>query len=231
MIKGLKKIAEQAEQNAQYDSSSFSDRIRYLKMENGGFANIRFLTNGDEIVKAKVHSIEKLTPKGTRFSKVYCLQQDGQACPHCVAGTNAGSYIYAWVYVSAIYHLSQNPYAEKNPEEAWEKMTSKNTGKTYFLERPTKPMVFVIPRGQGGKYEQELIDYMEEYGSLVDRAYKFSRKGTQTQTSYTLTPQDKSDLPKEALEMVEKGLPDLEEVVKGHIRSFSQASGEPASSV
>jgi len=42
-----------------------------------------------------------------------------------------------------------------------------------------------------------LVEYCEEFGSIVDRVYRLSRTGEQRQTNYTLIPTEKSELPSE----------------------------------
>lgn len=47
----------------------------------------------------------------------------------------------------------------------------------------------------------DLMEYFEEYGSICDRLYRFSRTGEQRQTNYSLIPSDKSDAPAEFADM------------------------------
>lgn len=61
----------------------------------------------------------------------------------------------------------------------------------------------MIEQGFGKSHiGQTLVDYTDEYGSIVDRPFKFSRSGSGlNDTSYSLIPLDKADEPKELAEL------------------------------
>ncbi len=50
---------------------------------------------------------------------------------------------------------------------------------------------------KGGQPGNLLIDYQEEYETLIDREYKFGRVGEKLNTSYSLIPLSPSDVPTE----------------------------------
>lgn len=48
---------------------------------------------------------------------------------------------------------------------------------------------------RGGQPANAIIDFADEYGTLTDREYKFSRTGVKLDTKYSLIPLNQADLP------------------------------------
>lgn len=50
---------------------------------------------------------------------------------------------------------------------------------------------------RGGQPANAIIDFADEYGTITDREYKFSRTGVKLDTKYSLIPLNQADLPVE----------------------------------
>ncbi len=80
----------------------------------------------------------------------------------------------------------------------------------------------VIKRKFGrGQLWQQFENAYEGYGTLKDREYSFRRSGARgdINTTYTLTPLDKSPIPKHLIDTI-NNLPSLELVAKGVLGSL-----------
>jgi hypothetical protein len=72
----------------------------------------------------------------------------------------------------------------------------------------------------GAHVAESVVEYALEYGTLLDRTYKISRKGTKQQTQYTLIPL----APKDAdASIADLPMHDLEKVYRSY--SYSEQSG------
>jgi hypothetical protein len=223
MEKGLKEIQEQAEK----DAIEFSkNRINFVSLGDREVAELRFLTDSEDLIKAKIHTITEMTPKGKRFRKKYCTMQDLGSCTYCSQGDGLKSLIYLWSWVFMIYHTQQNPKLAQYQDAVKWTPVKLGDGKTYYKETINGPMVFRISVGQKGAYQNMIIGFARDYGTLTDRNYRFSRTGKELDTTYNITPLKESPMPEEAVEAM-KALPDLGDVITGKVKRFGQDEETP----
>jgi hypothetical protein len=224
MEKGLKAIQEQAEKQSQEFAKN---RINYLAIGDKEVAELRFLTDADGVIKAKIHTITEMTPKGKQFRKKYCTMQDIGSCTYCSAGEDIKSFIYLWAWVVAVYHTQQNPKLEKYADATKWAPVKLGDGKTYYKDTINGPMVFRSSVGNKGMYQNMLTGFARDYSSLIDRNYKYSRTGKELDTTYSLTPMKEAALSEEMIACM-KSLPDLGDVISGKVTKFGQED-EPMS--
>lgn len=220
MYEGLKKIKEKVDETA---AMSMTDRIRTLKIIDGEIALLRFLTDGDGVIMAYIHELEEMGPQGKRWPKRYCTKEDTGICEFCEQNKPKRT-IFLWAYVYSIMHTKQNPALELDQNaQRWQPV--KSGGMTYYKEEVNKPMIFKTKVGQKNKYQNLITQLWQEYGTLCDRDYKWSRSGSSLDTDYTLIAKDPSKISKEVKEELEN-LPKLSDYVRGTASSFSQSNGE-----
>jgi hypothetical protein len=225
MEKGLKEIQEQAEKQA----AEFSkNRINYISLGDREVAELRFLTDADNLIKAKIHTLTEMSTKGPRYPKKYCTMQDIGTCTYCSQGAALKSFIYLWAWVYAIYHNKQNPKLDQYQDAIKWEPVKLGDQKTYYKETVNGPMIFKTSMGQKGAYQNMIIGFARDYGSLIDRNYRFSRTGKELDTVYQLTPGKESPMPDELTE-ARKTLPDLGDVIIGKVKSFSEEEDVPMS--
>ena len=228
MLKGLKSIKEKSDQTQQI---AFKDRIRNLYLKDGEYAVIRFLTDTDSIIEAKIHEITKTTENGPRYEKHYCTKEDIGQCQDCQEGNIPANMMFFWTYVSHIMHKTQNPRLER--DENAPRWQQKKVGSTvYYEEDVAGPMILRCKRGKDGYLRKKFLNIDEENGTWCDRDYKWSRSGGGINTVYDLLGKDPSKLAKE-IKAVKDELPELASVVSGKITSFnseeSDVIAEPSS--
>jgi hypothetical protein len=188
-IKGLKEIQEKS---AEAPSYSNQNRINYLYLGDGEFSNIRFIRD-DEIIQTKIHEYEELTPNGKKYRKAYCAKNlNDIPCKWCAAGNIPKNVYVALVYVGSIIHKNQNPELNNNPSApTWE--TLKQGTKVMYREDVNDIRVLRVKFGKDSYIKTMLLEFAEEYGTLCDREYKFTRKGEGLKTMYSFTPKDPSE--------------------------------------
>jgi hypothetical protein len=218
MQRGLKDIVEQAEKDAQNFSKN---RINYVGLRDKELVELRFLTDSEGLIKAKIHTVQETTPKGPRYRKKYCTMQDIGSCVYCSKGDSIKSNIYLWAWVYTVYHAQQNSRLETNPNADKWQAVKLNDGKTYYKETVNGPMVFKISVGQKGVYQNTIVGFARDYGTLIDRNYRVSRTGSNLDTTYNLVPLKEGPMPDELAECM-RTLPDLGDVITGKITAFDQ---------
>jgi hypothetical protein len=221
LLKGLKSIKEKSEQAQQI---AFKDRIRNLYLKDGEYAVIRFLTDTDGIIEAKIHEITKTTETGPRYEKHYCTREDLGQCEDCQQGNIPANMMFFWLYVSNVMHKTQNPRLER--DENAPRWSQKKVGNTvYYEERIDGPMILRCKRGKDGYLRKKFLNIDEENGTWCDRDYKWSRSGGGINTVYDLLGKDPSKISKE-IKAVKESLPELADVVSGKITSFNSEEVE-----
>ena len=198
--------------------------IRTLALKEGDVATFRFLTDKPDLLVVPMHSVAKISTKGKDFREdVYCTKGDGEPCPNCAQGVPVITRIFGWCYVYYILHKFQNPRLDGNPQAprwAYVKVGDKNL----YKEDVNDVLVFKTGIGKGAVYSNAIKAFYEEYGSILDRDYKWSRAGqTKDDTSYNLLAKDPTDL-SDVVKTANKGLPKLDDFVTGKVKTFS--SGE-----
>jgi hypothetical protein len=216
MEKGLAEVVKKSEERA---AAFGKDRINFLFLGDHEIAELRFITDAEGLIKAKIHTLEEMSPKGKKFIKKYCTMDDVGTCVNCSAGAALKSFIYLWAYVLNVYHAVQNPkIADDADATKWTPIKLKD-GKTYYVEAVNGPLVFRISMGQKGAYQNMIVGFARDYGTLCDRNYRISRSGTKLDTVYQLTPLKESPAPEAIKELK---LPDLGDVITGKVKSFNQ---------
>jgi hypothetical protein len=210
MLKGLEDILEKTQETV---SLSEGERIRRLTLLDGESALIRFISDGDDVVKAYMHNIEKDTPYGRKFVWAYCTKNDNDSCPHCSTNRAKGM-LYLWVYVYSIMHRKQNPALDEDDSaDRWQPVKVGNI--TYYKEEVNYPRIFSLSVGRANAYQSKLVGFWQENGTLTDRDYKFSRTGQKLDTIYDLIPKDKSKKSKEVAQYTLEDLPSVSDYVTG----------------
>ena len=221
MLKGIGAIKKKTDEAI---ANASKNRILQIKLKDGEQALFRFLTEPDSVISAEFHTVKEITPKGEWRVKKYCSQDS--SCKYCAEGSTTGELIFLWTYCYYILHKQQNPRLDTDPESPkWKRV--KVGEQIYFQEEVNGPRVFRTGPGKGYTYKTNLINYANEYGTYMDRDYKWIREGAQKEdTAYTLMPKDPKPMGDEVKKVL-KELPDLTKVVSGEIISFDQTkSGE-----
>ena len=195
-IKGLKEIQERGEELSSFNNEN---KPRYLYLKDGDVALIRFIDD-ENMIQTKVHEYEEMTPEGKRYRQTYCVHDlDGSPCKWCAAG-NIPKNLYVFVtYVYNILHKTQNPLLSTNPNAvSW---TPVQQGKQFLYQEDVNAIrVLKLKFGQAAVNRTKVQNLINEYNTLTDRDYKFSRTGSSLKTSYDLIPKDSSPTPDEVLE-------------------------------
>jgi hypothetical protein len=211
MLKGLEEILEKTQE---VGNLTDGERIRRLTLRDGESALIRFISDGNDVVKAYMHNLEKDTPRGRKFVWQYCTKNDTDSCPECSGGGKAKGMLYLWVYVYTIMHRGQNPELDNNPDaDRWSPVKVGNI--TYYKEDVNTPRIFSLSVGRANVYQNKLIGFWQENGTLTDRDYKFSRMGSKLDTTYDLIPKDKAKKSKEVAAFTLENLPSVSDYVTG----------------
>lgn len=222
MIKGLEEILEKTQENS---NLADGERIRRLTLRDGESALIRFISDGNEVVKAYMHNIEKDTPRGRRFVWQYCTKNESAVCATCSSGSIPKGMLYLWAFVYTILHKTQNPRLEEDADaERW--AVTKVGNNTFYKEEPNKPMIFSLSVGRANIYQNKLIGFWQENGTLTDRDYKFTRSGAKLDTIYDLIPKDKAKKSKEVAAFSLDNLPAVSDFVTGKNYSMGASDGE-----
>lgn len=224
MLKGIDNIERETQETAAISSG---DWINILKIKDGDTALIRFITDKDELIRAKFHDVKKITPRGEFTVPVYCTSEDTGICSNCSAGSVPYNTINLWCYAYYILHKSQNPKIQAGSNEGiWSQV--KHGKGILYKEEINAFRWFRSKFGFQGRYRQMFIDFVKEYETLCDRDYSWSRTGaTNKNTNYSLMARKEGKLILPDGVMSIKDLPDLGDAVCGKIRTFSQIkSGE-----
>ena len=215
MERGLPEIIKKAEEASKV---SYTNRINFLYLGDHEVAELRFLTDADGLIKAKIHTLQEMTPKGMKYTKKYCTMDDLGTCSECAKGIAAKSFIYLWAYIFKVYHAAQNPKLDQYADAKKWSPVKLNDGKTYYVEEVNGPMVFRISIGQKQVYQNTLAGFARDYGTLIDRNYRISRTGKSLDTIYGITPLKESPMVDAIKDLY---LPDLGDVIIGKVKSMS----------
>lgn len=188
IVKGLAGINKQLDQGG-----GNSDRVKakFFKLTDGQSAKVRFLQELDadsphynEQAGQGFLAVEHQSPSDFRRRALCTMADEGQC------------------YGCAQYRAGEKGFRQKS--------------KLYVNVLVTLPdgtkEVQVLSQGNGPKsVTPALIEAAGDYGSITNREFKLKRTGAgQTDTSYTLIPQDKDDAP---YDVSQHELFDLEKVV------------------
>lgn len=212
VIQGIGNIRKENEARRKANQKNW---IRTLKLGDGDVATFRFLTDGEQLVSARYHSVKEMTTNGERFRKKICT---GVGCPNCLEEAKSSEMWHLWIWVFYIDHARPNPNVGVE-EGAVEWKKTKKGSAFVFREEINAPMVFRMGMGQKGVYRKDLESKFDDYGTFLDRNYRYARSGVKKDTSYSLNAQDPSEMPEEVKVAMET-LPSLSKVVMGEIKSF-----------
>lgn len=219
-IKGLKDIISKSAEQAE---ASSTPRTNYVYIGDGETALIRFI-NDDEIIQTKIHEYEEVNPQGKKYRKAYCIQNlTGETCKWCAAGNYPKNAYVASVYVYYIVHKKQNPQLEKDDKAVkWEVV--KQGVQTLYKENVGEIRLLRVKFGKDSYLKTAIMKFVDEYSTLVDRDYRFSRTGGDKTTVYSFVPRDKSEASAAVIEAAKNAIP-LTDILTG--KKASTAAGTP----
>jgi hypothetical protein len=212
----MKGVGAMAKRSEEAQKAAQKERILYVKIEDGESAMLRFVTESDEIISADFHSYKEMTPDGERTRTKYCPRD--RACQKCAEGNATKELIFIWAWVYYILHLAQNPALDKNPAAIkWERVMVGTKG--YYKEIINEFRVFRTGIGKDNKYRSALISFAQDYGTFLDRDYRFTRTGKELKTNYELVPQNPKPMD-EKIKGAISYLPPLEKIVTGEVYNW-----------
>lgn len=215
MPKGAGSLAEENEKNpvGSMEPGSFIQRV--LLPDNQDFAEIRFITEYDQMFWDYAHRYQmSVGNAGKKIWRVDACKRNldpPQECAHCAAAASKGEdadrrrYFWYWVHVFAIYY--------SQPGDGREQVQLGTLTKfRYTFNRP-----FVLERPATNHAVIETM--INTYGGLLDRNFKWVRQGARgdQKTTYNIVPLDPSDRPE--FDYLDK-LPAVEEVAYGSARKI-----------
>lgn len=208
VIKGLKEIQERS---AETENLFNENKTKHLFLEDGDVAIIRFISD-EQMIQTKIHEYEEMAPTGKKYRKTYCVDNlMGVHCKWCAAG-NVPKNIYVFLaYVYHIIHKRQNPRLDLDLDAPkWEPIKQGN--QVFYREDVGDVRVVRIKWGKDSVMKNTIMQFINEYGSLCDRDYKYSRIGSSIKTTYSLIPKDPSKISSEVKAAI-KSAPSIDEVV------------------
>jgi len=204
--RGVEAIQERSKQIEDQVSSS---RIPEVILKNDGeVAIMRFLT--DEPIDYDAHDMFDPATGGRVEYKV-CKRPD--ECDNCKKEIARTRIFMFWVWLDRILH------PQPHPEGNWQRV---EVGRRTYYEEPVGSVHLLRRKfGRGGALWNQFEEVFENYGTWRDRPYSFRRKGAprSMETTYTLTPLEKSPMPSDLVELSGK-LPSLEAVAQETVVSL-----------
>jgi len=197
--KGLEGLQQASERSAR--PLSFIPR-RYLKWESGEEKTIRFLSEGDEVVQARFH--EWVTcHDGSRRSFV-CRDEISEPCELC---DNPEVKVRE---VGMAIAVVREPVKDDSGKligfkDATEEIELEENGK---VEKKTVPIVGIIQQSPRNYWASFWAAY-DKYGTLKDRDYSITRRGSGMDTMY-IPFQEEPELIENIDSRYAKYIPDLE---------------------
>jgi len=212
IVKGLKELVTKS---GEAEVASQQNRVKTLFVGDGETALIRFIDD-EEMIQTKIHELEEMTPTGKKWPKRYCTESlQGVPCKWCAAG-NFPKNIYVFlVYVSSIIHKGQNP-ALNTDSQATKWTPVKQGAQILYKEDVNEIRILRTKFGKDNYLKNMVLKFADEYGTLCDRDYKFSRTGASTKTSYSFVPRDPSPISEVVLK-AKKETPHLEDIITGKV--------------
>jgi hypothetical protein len=219
VLKGIGSISKKSEEA---QSNSSKDKIKYVTLKDKESAMLRFLTDSDEIISAEFHTYKEMTPQGEYTRTKYC--PDTRECQKCAEGNPTKEMLFLWAYLYYILHPAQNPALDNDPTAAkWERVTI--GGKAAYKEIINDVRVFRTGVGKDNKYRGALVGFAQDYGTFLDRDYRYTRTGEKLNTTYDIIPQNPKPVDDKIKALI-SSLPDLSKVVTGEIYAFNQSARE-----
>lgn len=161
----------------------------FLSWKDGDTKTVRFLTDGDQIITVAVHEQVDCFD-GKKRSFVCRREIDGkdspcELCDIANATQNQRARRRELGYGIAVLRLEHRN--EKGQVDSYVDATDTVDGKTV-------PIVGIVRQGPKNFWAQALAAY-EKYGTLLDRDYDIGRRGSTTDTTYTMFPNAPVALP------------------------------------
>lgn len=194
--KGKEKSMSGFRKGADYLKASASrspggDRFvnNFLSWKDGETKTVRFLTDGDQIITVAVHEQVDCFD-GKKRSFVCRREIDGkdspcELCDIANASQNQRARRRELGYGIAVLRLEHRN--EKGQVDSYVDATDTVDGKAV-------PVVGIIRQGPKNFWAQALAAF-EKYGTLLDRDYDIGRRGSTTDTTYTMFPNAPVALP------------------------------------
>lgn len=190
-----------------------------IRIKPGEHAVVRFITDYNNGDMSQYHGIPGMTQKGQQFTTYeYCAKVNKNEsgpildvpCEHCPSAderiAKTTSRYLTWVFHFGTMHVEQNPFLDREGQEAWEQMTVGN--KTYFREVVKKPQLL----NTSWTLFRNITDKYDRYSTLLDRTFDYSSTRPSTITQYNIELSDtkvQNQYTQEILDM-SNSLPDLE---------------------
>lgn len=213
VVKGVGAIAKKSEEA---QKARQEERIQYVALQDGESAMLRFATESDEIISADFHTYKEITPNGERTRTKYCTRD--RDCQKCAEGNATKELIFIWAWVFYILHVAQNPALDKDPAaDKWERITV--NGKGVYKEIVEEFRVFRTGIGKDNKYRGALISFAQDYGTFLDRDYRYTRTGKELKTTYDIVPQNPKPMDAKIKNAIAT-LPALEKIVTGEVYNW-----------
>jgi len=212
-IKGLKGIQEKAEEPAEQQQTN-PNRMNFLWIKSGETALIRFIDD-EQMLQTKIHEYEEIAVTGKKYKDTYCYEHlTGAPCKWCAAGNIARNVYVFLVYVYSIAHKNQNPALNKDSNAiSWEPIKQGN--QVFYKETVNGLRILRTKFGKDGYIKESIIQFVNEYGTLCDRDYKYTRTGESMSTHYSFLPKDPSKMSEEVMKAKAEA-PTIEDIVIGN---------------
>ena len=192
-----------------------------VRIRPGEHAVLRFITDFADGDMSRFHGIPQMTAKGQPYTSYeYCsrlnLNESGPIitteCEHCTSGdekiSKSTSRYLAWVMHYGTYHVEQNPFLDRDGQEAWEQ--TKVGNRIFFREAVKKPQLL----NTSYTLFKNIEDKWDRYSTLLGRTFDYISTRPSNITQYSLEVSDmtlQNDFSQAILD-IEKDLPDLEQI-------------------
>ena len=197
-----------------------------VRLRDGEFAVLSFLTDIDEGDRSLYHSIEAYSANNNRFNEThFCTIKNEREkgvrmvdapCKFCVSKDDKMVYRYKfWAFVYYQFHAEQNQYGDRDGEDYWDEV--KMGRRVYFRQEVMKPQLFETSSTGYSNMENEV----DKLGTLDGFLFDYNRVRNDDRVSYNLSRSgvDVPDVIEDSAELVSM-LPSIEDVAIGKIEEF-----------
>ncbi|ANS04412.1 hypothetical protein [uncultured Mediterranean phage] len=190
-----------------------------VRIKPNEYAVVRFITDYNNGDMSQYHAIPGITAKGQQFTTYeYCSKVNKNEsgpildipCEHCPSAdekiARTTSRYLTWVFHYGTLHVEQNPFLDREGQEAWEQISEGNN--TYFREVVKKPQLL----NTSWTLFRNITDKYDRYSTLLDRTFDYRSTRPSTITQYNIEVSDQklqNPYAQEILDM-SNSLPDLE---------------------
>lgn len=202
--------------NEEYKKSQkeIKSYVRKLTLGDGEKAFGNFLATGEEsdhrYQSYNVHSVNN----NGRFDKEFCTYDDTGNCARCLDSKPTQQF-GVWVWVNYILRKKQNPALGKyDNAKTWRKV--KYRDELYYYQEINDVRLWTSGPGNKRYIFNQLFEHFEQFGSLMDRGYIWSRTGSSKEdTNYLIKPMADTITLNEKQMEIYRQLPSVIDVVAG----------------